>query len=101
MQLCCVWHESRRDSPTVKRFGDDWVSSSVTRIDAGNDSGTFMASFRRVSIDTVPVGAILKAPITDPDHAQIKLLSEGIEVTAAFLDRLRARGITEVVIGTP
>lgn len=59
-----------------------------------------MASFRRVAIDTVPIGAILKAPISDPDHPRIKLLGEGIEVTEAFLDRLRERGIRQVVIGT-
>ncbi len=59
-----------------------------------------MASFRRVSIETVRAGSVFKAPITDPDNPQIKLLSAGIEVTTSFLDKLHARGITEVAIGT-
>lgn len=59
-----------------------------------------MAKFKRISIDLVPVGSVLKAPIGDPSNPQIKLLAEGVGVSQAFIDKLKSRGIGEVVIST-
>ena len=59
-----------------------------------------MSNQCRVAIDSVPVGAILFAPITDPENPKIKLLGDGIEVTDAFREKLRQRGIEEVVVSS-
>ncbi len=59
-----------------------------------------MTTFRRIAVDSVPVGAVLRAPISDPNNPHVHLLTQGTEVTAEFLAKLRARGIAEVVIST-
>ncbi|MEM1067528.1 MAG: HD domain-containing phosphohydrolase [Planctomycetota bacterium] len=59
-----------------------------------------MSKFKRIAVDAVPVGTVLRAPIGDPNNSQVQLLTEGTEVTSEFLDKLRSRGIAEVVIST-
>lgn len=51
-------------------------------------------------MEAVPVGAVLRAAIVDPNNPQVQLLTEGTEVTAEFLGKLRSRGIAEIVIST-
>ncbi|MEM9588225.1 MAG: HD domain-containing phosphohydrolase [Planctomycetota bacterium] len=56
--------------------------------------------FKQVPVSSLRTGSVLKAPIVDPTNSRIKLLSEGMEVTKAFLDRLRQRGIDSVAVST-
>ena len=57
-----------------------------------------MAQFRRVAIGSLPLGMLLRAPISDPNNPQIKLLAEGTDVTNALIHKLISRGIGEVVV---
>lgn len=54
---------------------------------------------QEVSVDTLPVGATLDAPIYD-SHG-VLLLDEGIELTEPFIEGLRNRGLVQVHIGLP
>ncbi|MCG8653143.1 MAG: hypothetical protein MI861_25105 [Pirellulales bacterium] len=57
-----------------------------------------MAKYKRVSTDSLVAGSILKSHISDPDNERLRLLGQGVEVTQAFIDRLRARGVSSVLI---
>ena len=57
-----------------------------------------VAKFKRTAIESLPIGMVLRAPISDPNNPQIKLLTEGTDVSQAFIDKLIARGIGEVVV---
>jgi len=57
-----------------------------------------VAKFTSIAINHLPVGTILRAPINEMGEANVKLLSEGTEITTALLDKLIARGITRVAI---
>ena len=57
-----------------------------------------MAKFTSIPTHQLPAGSILRAPINEIGNANIKLLSKGTEITAAFLEKLTSRGITRVAI---
>ncbi|MFK8112314.1 MAG: HD-GYP domain-containing protein [Rubripirellula sp.] len=57
-----------------------------------------MAKFKRVPLDSVVAGSVLNAPIADPANSGVKLLTAGIPITEEFIQKLRSRGISEVVI---
>ena len=57
-----------------------------------------MAKFKRVPLQSVPVGSVLKSAIGDPNNPQVKLLTDGTVVSQEFIDKLKSRGIVEVVI---
>lgn len=54
--------------------------------------------FSQVPLAHLSVGAVLTAPIFDPDQPGTKLLGDGIEINPLFLKQLKARGISRVVV---
>ncbi len=57
-----------------------------------------MAIYKQVLTSTLPIGAVLRTPIVDPQNRSVRLLADGIAITQAFLDKLSARGITSVSV---
>lgn len=53
---------------------------------------------KRVPLSILRSGAVLMAPIVDPVDPRIKLLSEGIEITDSFIERLSRRGVDSVIL---
>lgn len=57
-----------------------------------------MSKFRRVQLDNIAVGTIITSNIADPNNTQIKLLGAGVAVTQEFIEKLRSRGVSEVMM---
>ncbi len=57
-----------------------------------------MAACRQVPASKLPIGAKLRSPIADPQNPNVRLLTAGVTITASFLEKLAARGITSVVV---
>lgn len=52
--------------------------------------------YARIPLGDLSIGAILSAPIFDPDTPGTKLLGAGMEISQPFLDQLASRGIASV-----
>lgn len=59
-------------------------------------SATMSLEFSQFPLSSLPVGAVLTAPIYDSGSVNTKLLGENIEINEVFLAQLEARGITSI-----